>query len=74
MAGGRPPLGERALTKRERDQRSRAKQLKRLADMTDAMAAIADPMLIRTLREARMRAQAVLDEQSGSGTPSAAER
>jgi hypothetical protein len=31
-------------------------------------------MLIRTLREARMRAQAVLDEQGGSGTPSASER
>lgn len=74
MAGGRPTLGERPLTKRERDQRSRQKQLDRLRAMTEALGAIADPMLVRTLREARMRAQSVLDEQSGSGTPSAAER
>jgi hypothetical protein len=74
MAGGRPPLGERALTKRERDQRSRQKHLDRFRALTEALAAIADPMTVRTLREARMRAQAVLDEQGGSGTPSASER
>ena len=74
MAGGRPPMGERALTKRERDARSRAKRLAQLQAMTDALAAIADPMAIQTLREARARAAAVLLEISGTGTPSADER
>lgn len=74
MAGGRPPLGERALTKRERDQRSRQKRLAGWQTMSDALAAIADPLAVRTLREARMRAQSVLDELSGTGTPSASEQ
>jgi hypothetical protein len=73
MAGGRPPMGERALTKRERDQRSRAKRLAQWQTMTDALAAITNPAAVGTLREARMRAAAALAECGGTGTPSASE-
>ena len=71
MPGGRKPLGDRAMTKAERDAKSRARRLGQWQAMTDALAAIADPLAIRTLREARARAQGVLDDIAGTGIPSA---
>jgi hypothetical protein len=73
MAGGRPRLGERALTKRERDQRSRQKRIIQQTTLVEALAAIKHPATCGTLREARMIASATLEALAGEGIPSVRE-